>query len=81
MVSQGLPCLGPVTRTGCGALCPGMGRECYGCYGPAENNNANALAEQFETLGLDAEAVVKRFRFIYSTDTQFADTADTWKSK
>lgn len=35
MVAQSIPCAGPVTRTGCGALCPASGRGCYGCFGPA----------------------------------------------
>ena len=34
MVAQGLPCLGPVTNAGCGALCPSYNRGCYGCFGP-----------------------------------------------
>jgi coenzyme F420-reducing hydrogenase gamma subunit len=37
------PCLGPVTRTGCGALCPPLGRGCFGCFGPRENANVPAL--------------------------------------
>ncbi|MBH0177631.1 MAG: oxidoreductase [Nitrospira sp.] len=36
MVAKGIPCMGPVTRTGCGAICPSMGRDCYGCFGPTE---------------------------------------------
>jgi len=35
MVSEGIPCAGPVTRSGCGAICPANGRGCYGCFGPA----------------------------------------------
>jgi len=44
MVAQGIPCLGPVTHAGCGALCPGYNRGCYGCYGPAKTPNVPALA-------------------------------------
>ena len=35
MVAHGTPCLGPFTQAGCGALCPSVGRGCYGCFGPA----------------------------------------------
>jgi coenzyme F420-reducing hydrogenase gamma subunit len=43
-VARGIPCLGPVTRTGCGAICPAYGRGCYGCFGPRESANTRALA-------------------------------------
>jgi coenzyme F420-reducing hydrogenase gamma subunit len=43
-VADGLTCLGPVTRTGCGALCPAYGRGCYGCFGPRESANGPGLA-------------------------------------
>ena len=36
LLEQGLPCNGPATRSGCGALCPKAGAQCIGCYGPAE---------------------------------------------
>ena len=35
LVAHGTPCLGPMTQAGCGALCPGVGRGCFGCFGPA----------------------------------------------
>src|SRR5271168_1180914 len=44
MVARGVPCLGPVTHAGCGALCPGYDRGCYGCYGPAKAANVPSLA-------------------------------------
>ena len=47
VVAHGDPCLGPVTQTGCGAICPGMGRGCYGCFGPREGANVDGLANWF----------------------------------
>jgi coenzyme F420-reducing hydrogenase gamma subunit len=44
VVTRGEPCLGPVTQTGCGAICPGLGRGCYGCFGPREGANVDSLA-------------------------------------
>ncbi len=75
MVSRGIACLGPVTRAGCGALCPGLGRDCYGCYGPAENANTDALAARFRALGLDATAVAQRFQSINSQAPVFLAAA------
>mgnify|MGYP000856101732 FL=1 len=36
LLEQGIPCNGPATRSGCGALCPKVSAQCIGCYGPAE---------------------------------------------
>ncbi|MGA9162891.1 MAG: hypothetical protein WBZ31_00415, partial [Thiobacillus sp.] len=76
MVSRGVACMGPVTRAGCGALCPSLGRDCYGCYGPAENANADALAAQFRSLGLTPPAIVQRFQSINSQAPVFLAAAD-----
>ncbi|MCK7492884.1 MAG: hypothetical protein MZW92_16230 [Comamonadaceae bacterium] len=54
MVAKGVPCMGPVTQTGCGVLCPAHGRDCYACYGPAENANAASLAQRLRANGLGA---------------------------
>jgi coenzyme F420-reducing hydrogenase gamma subunit len=47
VVTRGEPCLGPVTQTGCGAICPAMGRGCYGCFGPREGANVDSLARWY----------------------------------
>jgi len=62
MVSQGTPCLGPVTRAGCGAICPSFGRGCYGCFGPSETPNALSLAQWFQTHGTADGDIVRLYR-------------------
>lgn len=64
MVTQGIPCMGPVTRSGCGVLCPRQDRDCYACYGPAENTNTQALSERLKQLGLNTTDIARRFLFI-----------------
>lgn len=76
MVTRGIPCMGPVTRAGCGALCPGLGRDCYGCYGPAENANTDSLVEQFKRLGLPPDDIARRFAGINSYAPVFNDAAN-----
>ena len=50
LVDKGLPCLGPSTLSGCGALCPANGRGCYGCFGPTREPNTEALTEVLTRL-------------------------------
>src|SRR5262245_2603011 len=45
MVARGVPCMRPVTHTGCGVLCPSYARGCYGCFGPKENPITQSLAD------------------------------------
>ncbi len=61
MVAKGIPCLGPVTQSGCGALCPSFGRGCYGCFGPREQANAGSLARAFVYRGREGTEVSRLF--------------------
>lgn len=71
VVVKGEPCLGPVTRTGCGAICPGAGRGCYGCFGPADTTNTAALSARFAELGAGPTEVADRYRMMTSSSPAF----------
>jgi coenzyme F420-reducing hydrogenase gamma subunit len=62
MVARGEPCLGPVTQSGCGAICPAFNRGCYGCFGPMEFPNTPALAAQLKELGETKLDITLAFR-------------------
>ncbi len=71
LVSAGAPCLGPVTRAGCGALCPSFGRACYGCTGPAETLNAGSLGRCIAGLGLLPDERARCFLLFHSSVPAF----------
>ena len=62
MVAQGIPCLGPVTHTGCGAICPSYNRGCFGCFGPMETPNTESLSAWWSQLGVSEQNLVRAFR-------------------
>jgi sulfhydrogenase subunit delta len=62
MVARGVPCLGPATHAGCGAICPAYGRGCYGCFGPKETPNTGSLSGWWQRLGVEERDLVRAFR-------------------
>jgi sulfhydrogenase subunit delta len=88
LVTKGLACLGPVTRAGCGAICPSMGRDCYGCFGPTSGMrtgpglppNTTSLASHFHNeLQLIPIDVLRRFRGINGYASSFKQESERWE--
>jgi len=79
LVSKAEPCLGPVTRAGCGALCPAFGAPCYTCFGPSEQPNGEMLAQRLVGLGIPRRQVAERFVSISSGVKPFQQVWQQWR--
>jgi sulfhydrogenase subunit delta len=77
LVGDGAVCLGPVTRAGCGALCPSCGRGCYGCFGPAPGADVGVLVRRLRELGTPDEELADRLRMVTPRAPAFARAALT----
>jgi coenzyme F420-reducing hydrogenase gamma subunit len=75
LVSGGTACLGPVTRAGCGALCPSIGRGCFGCFGPSEGANPRALSDRLLEGGTTPADASRLFATFYVGNPLFGDEA------
>jgi coenzyme F420-reducing hydrogenase gamma subunit len=73
LVAQGAPCMGPVTSTGCGVLCPSHDRPCFSCFGPMAQPNTTPLARRFEQLGLTDDQIRRLFHAFYANTSAFKE--------
>jgi coenzyme F420-reducing hydrogenase gamma subunit len=71
VVAGKTPCLGPVTAEGCGAICPSMGRGCYGCFGPSDDVNLASYVSWLESKGVKRDAMEGLVRMINSNSKEF----------
>jgi len=76
VVARGEPCLGPVTRTGCGALCPRLHRGCYGCFGPADDPNMTAFTALLSAQGVDQADALRLLRGINGYARPWRESGD-----
>ena len=76
VVARGEACLGPITRSGCGAICPVMQRGCYGCFGPADDPNMSSFTSLLTQLGLSRDETVRRLRGINGYVRRLRDTSN-----
>ena len=79
MVAEGLPCLGPVTQAGCGALCPSLHRGCYGCFGPSEQPNIRSLGTWLLDRGVQPRDLKRKFRSFNGYLEPFKQASDHYE--
>lgn len=78
MVSHGTPCMGPITHTGCGALCPAFNRGCYGCFGPSDSPNVASLREAWHAIGADDPTIVAALRTFNAYAPEFREASEIY---
>jgi Coenzyme F420-reducing hydrogenase, gamma subunit len=74
LIENDLPCLGPITAGGCGALCPTVGAACYGCWGPSQEPQMDAMATILQEKGFSLEEVQSRLFAFGAPPELFART-------
>ncbi len=62
LTEKNLPCLGPITRAGCGAVCLDHSIPCVGCWGPVDEANIAYESKLFLKQGFSAQEIIKKFR-------------------
>jgi sulfhydrogenase subunit delta len=81
LVSRAIPCLGPATRTGCGALCPASGRGCYGCFGPAPCAEMSAMVTVLQPIESYPGETFHLLRSFTGFAPEFRQAAEAIKSE
>jgi coenzyme F420-reducing hydrogenase gamma subunit len=80
-VARGVPCLGPVTQAGCGAICPACDRECFGCFGPSTQPNLVSLTGFYERRGTPRGDLVRLTRSFNAWADEFRAESDRLDGK
>ncbi len=75
-VAQDAVCLGPLTQSGCGAICPSYNRGCYGCFGPAAQANCQSLSSQYLRRGTSRAQLVPWLRNFNADAPAFREEGD-----
>ncbi|CAB4878986.1 unannotated protein [freshwater metagenome] len=80
LVAHGTACLGPVTHAGCAALCPSLGRGCFGCFGPSESVNLDGLRSAFGEIDVSDDVLVHLLRTFNTEAPEFSEASNRYRA-
>jgi coenzyme F420-reducing hydrogenase gamma subunit len=76
LLDRGIYCFGPISRAGCGAICPSFGESCCGCRGLLRGAPVEELLEIHAKKGLSREEIVVRLGQFNSGDGKVRSLAE-----
>lgn len=80
LLLEGRPCLGPITRAGCGVVCPSAGVACDGCRGPTEEPNVTSAVEILSRC-VTYPDLVRKFQKFCSLVPEYEELFAQWLEK
>jgi len=74
-VANGTACLGPITKAGCGAICPSVERGCYGCFVPSKHMDLDVFIPILRENTSSPKEAVELIRTICGYTPEFEKAA------
>lgn len=71
LINENKPCLGAITKGGCGAICPSNGLKCYGCWGLKRDANVPGMIISLKKHGYNKHQIKKIMDIFWEETEQF----------
>lgn len=70
-IEKAQPCLGPITKGGCNAICPTQGLRCYGCWGQLAGGNFSGMITALKKQGKTKTEIKKIMDIFWNKSKEY----------